>query len=29
MLTHFVDRLGLHGHVQPLDAFYPVTFPSG
>jgi len=28
MLTHFVDRLGLHGHVQPLDAFYPVTFPE-
>lgn len=28
MLTHFVDALGLHERVQPLDAFYPVTFPE-
>ncbi|MCC6304635.1 MAG: hypothetical protein IT545_05495, partial [Rhodobacteraceae bacterium] len=28
MLSHFVDRHGLHDRVQPLDAFYPVPFPE-
>lgn len=26
MITHYVHELGLLGHVQPLNAFYPVTF---
>ncbi len=26
MLTHYVHELGLQDKVQPLDAFYPVTF---
>lgn len=28
MITHFVHKHGLAGQVQPLDAFYPVTFPD-
>lgn len=28
MVTHFTHALGLAGQVQPLDAFYPVTFPD-
>ncbi|HEX9859489.1 MAG TPA: hypothetical protein VGA75_14105, partial [Paracoccaceae bacterium] len=28
MITHFVHKLGLVDKVQPLDAFYPVTFPE-
>lgn len=28
MLTHFTHALGLAAKVQPLDAFYPVTFPD-
>ena len=28
MVTHFTHALGLAGKVQPLDAFYPVTFPD-
>jgi hypothetical protein len=28
MVTHFVHKHGLAGQVQPLDAFYPVTFPD-
>ena len=28
MITHFTHALGLAGKVQPLDAFYPVTFPD-
>lgn len=28
MVTHFVHAFGLAGRVQPLDAFYPVTFPD-
>ncbi|MDO8883000.1 hypothetical protein, partial [Pseudotabrizicola sp.] len=28
MVTHFTHQLGLVGEVQPLDAFYPVTFPD-
>ena len=28
MLTHFTHALGLAEKVQPLDAFYPVTFPD-
>lgn len=28
MLTHFVHRFGLAGHVQPLQAFYPVPYPD-
>ncbi|MDO9526443.1 MAG: hypothetical protein Q7J57_13060 [Gemmobacter sp.] len=28
MVTHFVHKLGLTDKVQPLDAFYPVTFPD-
>ena len=28
MVTHFVHHLGLADKVQPLDAFYPVTFPD-
>ena len=26
MLTHYVHMLGLQEHVQPLNAFYPITF---
>ena len=26
MVTHFVHTLGLQRHVQPLNAFYPITF---
>ena len=26
MISHFVETFGLHDKVQPLDAFYPVTF---
>ncbi|WP_347311971.1 hypothetical protein [Defluviimonas sp. SAOS-178_SWC] len=26
MVTHFVHELGLAGRVQPLNAFYPITF---
>ncbi|MEJ6401974.1 hypothetical protein [Yoonia sp. 2307UL14-13] len=26
MVTHFVHHLGLTKHVQPLNAFYPITF---
>ncbi|WP_103333709.1 hypothetical protein [Pseudotabrizicola formosa] len=28
MITHFTHALGLADKVQPLDAFYPVTFPD-
>ena len=28
MVTHFTHALGLAHKVQPLDAFYPVTFPD-
>lgn len=28
MVTHFTHDLGLAKEVQPLDAFYPVTFPE-
>jgi hypothetical protein len=28
MITHFVHKLNLADVVQPLDAFYPVTFPD-
>ena len=28
MVTHFVHKLGLLDKVQPLEAFYPVTFPD-
>ncbi|RGP37895.1 hypothetical protein [Pseudotabrizicola alkalilacus] len=28
MVTHFTHALGLADQVQPLDAFYPVTFPD-
>jgi len=28
MISHFVARHRLHAEVQPLDAFYPVTFPD-
>ncbi|MBT9245195.1 hypothetical protein KM031_00660 [Gemmobacter fulvus] len=28
MITHFVHKLGLLDKVQPLQAFYPVTFPN-
>ena len=28
MVTHFTHALGLQDKVQPLDAFYPVTFPD-
>ncbi|MDP2083974.1 MAG: hypothetical protein Q8K20_02145 [Gemmobacter sp.] len=28
MVTHFVHQHGLANEVQPLDAFYPVTFPD-
>lgn len=28
MVTHFATSLGLLPRVQPLDAFYPVTFPD-
>ncbi|MFN7224245.1 MAG: hypothetical protein ACK4MS_09520 [Paracoccaceae bacterium] len=28
MVTHFTHSLGLAGMVQPLDAFYPITFPD-
>ena len=28
MVTHFVHARGLAHRVQPLDAFYPVTFPD-
>ena len=28
MVTHFTHALGLTDKVQPLDAFYPVTFPE-
>lgn len=28
MVTHFVHQHGLADKVQPLDAFYPVTFPD-
>ncbi len=28
MITHFVKKHGLKGKVQPVDAFYPVTFPE-
>ncbi len=26
MITHYVHELGLQEHVQPLNAFYPITF---
>lgn len=26
MISHFVEKHGLHDKVQPLEAFYPVTF---
>src|SRR6056297_2858163 len=26
MVTHYVHELGLEEHVQPLNAFYPITF---
>ncbi len=26
MVTHYVHKLGLTKHVQPVDAFYPITF---
>ena len=26
MVTHYIHALGLTGHVQPLNAFYPITF---
>jgi len=26
MITHYVHELGLTDHVQPLNAFYPITF---
>lgn len=26
MVTHYVHKLGLQRHVQPIDAFYPVNF---
>lgn len=26
MVTHYVHRLGMQEHVQPLNAFYPITF---
>ncbi|WP_297772843.1 hypothetical protein [uncultured Roseovarius sp.] len=26
MVTHYVHALGLEAHVQPLNAFYPITF---
>ena len=28
MVTHFIHAHGLAGEVQPLEAFYPVTFPD-
>lgn len=28
MITHFVHQFGLADRVQPLQAFYPVTFPN-
>lgn len=28
MVTHYVHALGLQDKVQPLEAFYPVTFPE-
>jgi hypothetical protein len=28
MVTHYVHALRLEGHVQPLNAFYPITFPE-
>lgn len=28
MITHFTHDLGLADKVQPLDAFYPITFPD-
>ncbi|MGX0974684.1 hypothetical protein ACSSVY_000380 [Roseovarius sp. MBR-51] len=28
MVTHYVHALGLEAHVQPLNAFYPITFPE-
>ena len=28
MVTHFTHALGVAHTVQPLDAFYPVTFPD-
>ncbi|WP_439143433.1 hypothetical protein [Planktotalea sp.] len=28
MVTHFVHALNLEEHVQPLNAFYPITFPE-
>ena len=28
MVTHYVHKHGLADQVQPLDAFYPVTFPD-
>ncbi|MBW6507464.1 MAG: hypothetical protein K0B00_12025 [Rhodobacteraceae bacterium] len=28
MISHFVEKHGLKAQVQPLDAFYPVTFPD-
>lgn len=28
MVTHFTHELGLAEEVQPLDAFYPITFPD-
>ena len=28
MITHFAHTLGLASQAQPLDAFYPITFPD-
>lgn len=28
MVTHFIHKHGLAAEVQPMDAFYPVTFPD-